>query len=71
MDFAKENKTNKKKKCYQRCEVQSEHLTITSADYPSANTFENRDEMCLVVRKFEIICKNEIKYKIFEKFYEK
>ena len=41
MDWA-EDEEGEKKKCYQRCHVQSEHLTITSAEYPSKNTFENR-----------------------------
>ena len=47
MDYT-EDVHNESLKCYQRCEVQSEHLTITTAEYPSKNTFENRDEMCLV-----------------------
>ena len=69
MDYA-EDVNNDRLKCYQRCEIQSEHLTITSAEYPSKNTFENRDEMCLVVKKFAIICEDEIKFRIFEDFYK-
>ena len=69
MDYT-EDVHNESLKCYQRCEVQSEHLTITTAEYPSKNTFENRDEMCLVVKKFAIICDNETKFKIFKDFYK-
>ena len=57
------------KKCYQSCEFQSEKLSITSTAYPSKNTFENRDEMCLILQKLRMICNDEIKFQIFEEFY--
>ena len=57
------------RKCYQSCEFQSEKIMVTTADYPSRNNFENRNEMCLVVKKLEKICQNEMKFKIFEQFY--
>ena len=59
----------KEKKCYQRCNLQSEHISVTSANYPSKNTFENRDEMCIVVQKLRRICDNPAKFKIFEQYY--
>ena len=57
------------KKCYQSCDFQSEKIMVTTADYPSRNNFENRNGMCLVIKKLDIICQNEIKFKIFEEFY--
>ena len=62
---------NKPLKCYQRCKFQSEFFTVTTAAYPSQNTFENRDEMCVVIKKLETICEDSIKFTIFKNFYSK
>ena len=62
---------NETKKCYQRCKFQSEYFTVTTAAYPSQNTFENRDEMCVVIKKLESICKDSTKFTIFKNFYSK
>ena len=70
MDHVKDV-NNKPNKCYQRCQFQSEYLTVTTAAYPNQNTFENSDEVCVVIKKLDRICKDSIKFKIFEKFYSK
>ena len=62
---------NKPKKCYQRCQFQSEYLTVTTAAYPNQNTFENGDEVCMVIIKLDRICKDSFKFIIFKKFYSK
>ena len=62
---------NEPKQCYQRCKFQSEDFTVTTAAYPSQNTFENRDEMCVVIKKLEKICEDSIKFNIFKDFYSK
>ena len=62
---------NEKKKCYQRCQFQSEDFTVTTAAYPSQNTFENRNEMCIVIKKLASICEDNIKFTIFKNFYTK
>ena len=69
MDEAKDSSSNPLK-CYQRCDFQSETLSVTTTSYPSQNTFENRNEMCLILKKFNVICSNPLKLKIFEEFYK-
>ena len=69
MDYT-EDVHNESLKCYQRCEVQSEHLTITTAEYPSKNTFDSRNDLCLIILKLYRICQNKQKFEIFENFYK-
>ena len=62
---------NESKKCYQRCEFQSELITVTTTTYPNYNTFEDRNDLCLIIKKLDIICKDKPKYAVFYHFYEK
>ena len=71
MDVFTDDHNNPPKQCYQRCKYQSEDFTVTTAAYPSQNTFENRDEMCVVIKKLESICNDSIKFNIFKNFYSK
>ncbi len=69
MDLAPNNQ-GELLKCYQSCSFQSEKITVTTADYPNHNTFENRNEMCVVLHKLHKICQNQVKLKIFLDYYK-
>jgi hypothetical protein len=63
------NDRNELKICLQRCDVQIEKYIVTSSEYPNWNTFENRDDLCLVAQKILKICKNAKKREFFLHFY--
>ena len=50
--------------CLQRCELQSETLLLTPAQYPSKPVFSSRKDYCYILQKLARICKN--RRKIFE-----
>ena len=56
--------------CHQRCTFQMEHTMPTASDYPAKNTFEGRDEVCLVIKKIQKICDDPTKWKVFNEYYE-
>ena len=63
------NTKNEIKNCYQRCERQSEHPTITTATFPAKETFTREKYYCLAMAKILRICSNKAKALIFESFY--
>ncbi len=63
------NENNEKKQCRQRCTIQLEKPVITISRYPNVNTFESRDDMCIVAYKILRICLKPDKLNIFDNFY--
>jgi hypothetical protein len=57
---------NKKKRCLQRCERQSETTSFTSSLYPIEATFSQHQFFCLTLQKVSKICNDSIKFKIIE-----
>ena len=43
---------NKTKKCLTNCEDQINDLFVTYSYYPNKRTFKEREEFCLLVKKF-------------------
>ena len=64
------NEKNEKKKCFNLCDFQNEVIELSSSDYPSKNTFDSRNDLCLIILKLHRICQNKQKFEIFENFYK-
>ena len=69
LDRTFNEQTQEDETCYQRCSFQTEVTMPTASEYPQRNTFEGRDEVCLVIKKIQKICQNPVKYGVFESFY--
>ena len=48
-------------KCLQNCELQEQNLIQTSSDYPNWQTFPDRVDFCLILKKVVKVCKDDIR----------
>ena len=52
---------NNPRKCLQNCELQEQSLIQTSSDYPNWQTFPDRVDFCLIIKKVIKVCKDPIR----------
>jgi len=57
--------------CLQRCELQSETLFLSSANFPAKEVFFLRKDYCFVLRKLAKICTKTNQKNIFESSQDK
>ena len=55
--------------CQQRCERQSEKVTLSSSTFPIKSTFSQNPNFCLTLIKLAKICSNQFRAKAFEDIY--
>ena len=48
--------------CLAACQDQVNRVHVTNSDFPNRNTFEKREELCLVLLSLDHICESEKKY---------
>ena len=60
------NTQNHTMKCLQRCDLQTDTVSLSSTTFPNKETFFYRPEFCFVLQKISRICTDEIRKKIFE-----
>ncbi len=60
------NTVNRKLKCLQRCNLQTETIMTTSSIFPNKKNFMYQSEMCLVLQKITTICTHNRQKKVFE-----
>ena len=63
---AANNTQNHTMKCLQRCDLQTDTISLSSTTFPNKETFFYRPEFCFVLQKISRICTDEIRKKIFE-----
>ena len=54
---------NSTRRCLQNCELQEQSLIQTSSDYPNWQTFPDRIDFCLILKKVVKVCKDSIRKK--------
>ena len=52
---------NNLKKCLQNCELQKQEIMQTSTTYPNWQTFPDRVDFCLILKKVVKVCKDDIR----------
>ena len=71
LNFALDENDNLKK-CRQRCEMQEDYLSSSSATYPNKHLFpRHTEEFCLILKKVTKVCNDETKSKVFDERYGK
>ena len=49
-----------RRKCLNNCELQKHDIMQTSSNYPNWQTFQDRVDFCLILKKVIKVCKNPI-----------